>query len=336
MRQACNVSTAILEHNVPEPGVSFTSFASRLNSFRGGTATKPSPLVALKTLANVPGITATELNYPQHFDDGTKPGLIGVARQLGLEVTALNLRFDPPTFARGSLTHPDVQIRSRAIATASEAVQLAASNGISHVILWLGPDGFDYPLQADYEQLWEWAVTGISQVAEHCADVRVSIEYKPADPRRHSLIRSMSDALLAARETGAANVGVTLDFCHALMCGEAPAMAASLALREGRLYGIHLNDGYGPVDDGMMVGSVHPWQTLELLIVLKRGGWNGTLYFDTFPDHVDPVQECVANIAAVRRMEALINSIDEGELAAIQQGQDGIAATRLLMELLGP
>ena len=111
-------------------------------------------------------------------------------------------------------------------------------------------------------------------MAAHDDGVVISIEPKPADPRRYSLVRTVSDALLLARDADLPNIGVTLDFCHALMAGESPAMAAALALREERLIGVHLNDGYGALDDGLMVGSVHPVQSLELLWVLERAGWN--------------------------------------------------------------
>ena len=84
----------------------------------------------------------------------------------------------------------------------------------------------------------------------------------------------------------------------------------------------------------MMVGSVHPWQTLELLIVLKRAGWDGIIYFDTFPVRVDPVAECAANIETVRRLDALIDTIDLDDLVEIQRRQDGVAATRALTKLL--
>ena len=77
-------------------------------------------------------------------------------------------------------------------------------------------------------------------------------------------------------------------------------MAAALALRDGRLFGVHLNDGYGQADDGLLVGSVHPWQTLELLATLRRHDYRGTIYFDTFPVREDPAAESAANVARVR------------------------------------
>jgi xylose isomerase len=311
----------------------FTRFASRLNSFRGASPAR-SPLDALRLLSKVPGITATELNYPQHFSGPEDRTLITAAQSMGLPVTALNLRFDPPQYSAGSFTNPNPAIRDAAVTLAQQAVDIASDRDIDHVILWLGPDGFDYPFQADYGQLWQWAVEGVRAVAARNDAIAVSIEPKPSDPRRFSLVRGISDALLLARDTGLENVGVTLDFCHSLMAGESPAMAASLAISENRLVGIHLNDGYGQLDDGLLVGSVHPVQTLELLHVLKRAGWNRTIYFDTFPEHLDPVAECAANIATIRQLVERLDSVDDAQLADIQAGQDAIGAFRLIQDLM--
>ena len=309
-------------------------FATRLNSFRAHGGVRLSLDETLQAVARVPGISALELNYPQHFEGTDIAAVFAQARRLALAVTALNLRFDGPTFAAGAFTHPDKATRERAIAIAGEAVETAAANGVGHVILWMGPDGFDYPFQVDYHALWAFEIDGFRRVAERAPDVRVSVEYKPSDPRRISLIRSMGDSLLAAADVGLANFGVTLDFCHVLMAGEHPAAAAALALRAGRLFGVHLNDGYGPADDGMMVGSVHPWHTLELLSELRRGGYAGTIYFDTFPERIDPAVETAANIRAVQRLERLLDDMPDAELAAIRARQDAAAATRLVQDLV--
>ena len=97
------------------------------------------------------------------------------------------------------------------------------------------------------------------------------------------------------------NLGVTLDFAHVLFADEMPAYSAALVAKHSKLLGVHLNDGYAKRDDGLMVGAVHPIQTLELLYVLNRVGYDGAIYFDTFPDTtgLDPIGECEANIATV-------------------------------------
>lgn len=309
-------------------------FATRLNSFRSHGGSTIAVHKAIQAVARVPGISAVELNYPQHFvGDGAATSLTAAADE-GVPVTALNLRFDGPEFAAGAFTHPVPETREHAIRIAIEAVDLAASHDIPHVILWMGPDGFDYPFQADYDALWSSEVAGFRRVAEYDPRVHTSVEYKPSDPRRVSVVRSMADSLLAAGDVGAPNFGVTLDFCHSLMAGEHPAAAAAMALRSRRLFGVHLNDGHGPADDGLMVGSVHPWHTLELLWELRKGSYTGTIYFDTFPDRVDPALECETNIRTVLRMERILDRLSDVELKQMQASQDAIASTRMLQALM--
>ena len=57
---------------------------------------------------------------------------------------------------------------------------------------------------------------------------------------------------------GVDNVGILLDFGHALFGGESPADAAQLLIDHGRLFGMDVNDNLRGWDDDMVVGSVHP------------------------------------------------------------------------------
>jgi xylose isomerase len=138
---------------------------------------------------------------------------------------------------------------------------------------------------------------------------------------------------MAISEIDRANVGVTLDFAHMLYSDEQPAFAAALAQRFCRIFGLHLNDGYAKRDDGLMVGAVHPLPTIELLRQLKAGGYVGPVYFDTFPDAsgLDPVRECEANIATVRRMFAVADALDANpHLAEAMERQDAIATLSIV------
>jgi sugar phosphate isomerase/epimerase len=135
-------------------------------------------------------------------------------------------------------------------------------------------------------------------------------------------LRDAATTLLAIDEAGRDNLGVTIDFAHALYADEQPANAAALVMRRSRLLGLHLNDGYAKRDDGLMVGAVHAHATLELLAEVKRGGFNGAIYFDTFPDAsgLDPVAECAANIRTVTRMLAAVARMEVDNRLADAQG----------------
>ncbi len=307
-------------------------YATRLNSFRSVTDGSLPDLLA--AAAAVPGLTAVEINYPQHLHGLGESEGEALVRGSGLEPTALSLRFDDPAYAEGAFTNPTAAVRDRAVRLAQDAVELAARLAVPHVNLWMATDGFDYPFAVDYSRLWEYEVDGFRRVAAHDPSIRVSVEYKPVEPRRVSLIAGMADALLAARDVGLPNFGVQIDVCHSLMARERPAAAAALALREGRLFGVHLNDGYGPADDGLMVASVHPWETLELLWYLRRFGYDGIIYFDTFPERIDPAGESAANVRTVEHLERLLDRLDEDALARLQERHDALAVTGLIQALM--
>ena len=94
-----------------------------------------------------------------------------------------------------------------------------------------------------------------------------------------------------------------------------PAFAANLINRKSKLLGVHLNDGYGKWDNGLMVGSVHPIQTLELLVELLGCHYNGAIYFDTFPDHsgLDPIEESKENIAITKKLIKIAKELHKSD-----------------------
>jgi xylose isomerase len=242
-------------------------------------------------------------------------------------LTALNVRFDEARFQSGAFTAPDPAYREAALAWSRRAIDAASRLGAAHVVLWMENDGWDYPLQASYDTLGHHEIAGFRAVAEHDRTIRVSVEYKPYGSRRFALIGSMADALLAARDVDMPNFGVTLDVCHSYMAGEHPPAAAAAALREGRLFGVHLNDGGGRGDDGLLFASIHEQDALELLIILRERGYDGTLYFDTFPVREDPARELAANISTLRRLTARAAGRDRLAAAVAQTAQDALAAT---------
>lgn len=132
---------------------------------------------------------------------------------------------------------------------------------------------------------------------------------------------------------------MTLDFAHVLYADEVPAHSAAIICRYSRLLGVHLNDGYAKRDNGLMVGSVHPQQTVELLVELMRCGYDSAIYFDTFPDlsGLDPVAEAKTNVSNVRRLIAIAEKLhDNAELkTAIEKQNEPASQAIVASELLG-
>lgn len=324
--------------------MSTPQFATRLNSFASaphiewpGARDKPTVMQMAERAAKVRGLTHLDLNYPDHVGD--KPELI--ARrigELGLAINGFAMRYySLPAFKLGAFTNPDAAVRRHAIDMTKAGIDATRAAGSSLMTLWLGQDGFDYAFQADYQTLWQRELDGIREVAEHDSECQISIEYKPNEPRSYSLLPDCATTLLAIREIGLPNLGVTLDFAHVLYADEQPAYAAALVARHNKLLGVHLNDGYAKRDDGLMVGAVHSIQTIELLRQIRRDGYSGTIYFDTFPDMtgLDPVRECETNIATVKRMLSVVDRLDrDNRLAAAMDLQDAVATQAIVSELM--
>lgn len=315
-------------------------YATRLNSFASqaeqawpGQKGKPSALQMAERAAKAEGLTDVDLNYPDHVD-GDPAQFARQVSDLGLGINGLAMRYyTNPAFKLGAFTNPDPAVRREAIDLTKRGIDAARAMGSSLMTIWLGQDGFDYSFQADYAKMWDDEVEGIREVALHDPDCLISIEYKPNEPRSYALLADLSTTLLALAEVGTPNLGVTLDFAHVLYADEMPAFAASLIARRSRLLGVHLNDGYGKRDDGLMVGTVHLQGTLELLWQLDRDGYDGPIYFDTFPDltGLDPVRECEANIETVKRLIGVARRLSgDNALSAAVAAQDAVTAQRIV------
>lgn len=318
------------------------SYACRLNSFKARPELfsweyGPGDVRDIvRRAAAVAGLDAIVFNYPEHFVTTTVDEVRAAVAASPLTVRGVNLRYPEPQFADGAFTHPDPAVRQAAIRLTCDAVDACRALGADHVMIWLGNDGYDYPFQMDYAQAWDWEVDGIQAVADYAPDLRISIEYKPAEPRRFSLLQDVGTTLLAIQECDRSNLGVALDFCHLLMAKENPATAAALCIRRNALYGLHLNDGYGALDDGLMVGAVNLMQTVELLYHVCKSSYDDIIYFDTFPVREDPVQECAANIRRLERIVDVAARLEQQGVDAALARQDGLAAAAALWEALFP
>ena len=237
----------------------------------------------------------------------------------------------------GAFTHPNAAVRRAAIDETKRGLDVLAEMGGNLMTLWMGQDGFDYSFQMDYERAWGDTIDAMIEVADHNPAIDIALEYKPNEPRAFALMPDAATTLLAIKEIGRDNTGVTLDFAHVLYADEMPAFAAVLIARHSRILGVHLNDGYGKWDNGLMVGAVHPIQTIELLVELERSGYNSAIYFDTFPDHsgLDPVSEAQTNIEVLQRLRATaVRLIDNGELQSAIARQDAPTAMRIVQSTM--
>ncbi|NLY18125.1 MAG: TIM barrel protein [Clostridiaceae bacterium] len=312
------------------------TFAARLDSFPYKPdeyyelgMPKISTFDKIDKMAQAEGVTHIEPNWPYQFDV-TPEELKEYAAKYGLKVSGVGVRWTIE-FVAGEITNKSPKKREKALQLLNDAVYACRKMGGTTTTIWSTYDGFDYPFQADYGKAWKALVKAYAEVAKANPDMKISIEYKPYEPRQFYFINDIGTTLLAIEDAKCDNLGVTLDFAHMVMKKENPAYSLALAAERGRLYGFHLNDGYGSHDDGLMIGSVNLMQTLEFIYYMKKYDYDGTIFFDTFPLRENAVEELSLNIKLFNAYSDLIDHIGMGKIASLVESQDAIAVQRLFL-----
>ncbi|MEM0949424.1 MAG: TIM barrel protein [Pseudomonadota bacterium] len=312
-------------------------YAARLNAFKRA-AEAPGLEGMVAAAGRVRGLDAADLNYPDHFADHSPDQTRALLARHGMALNGVAMRYyTHPSFAIGAFTNPDPAVRQEAIDVTRKGLDTLAAMDGRLMTLWMGQDGVDYAFQGDYGMMWDSTIMALQTVCDHNPAIKIAIEYKPNEPRAFALMPDVGHTLLAVNEAKRTNLGVTLDFAHVLYADEMPAHSAHLVSRHSQLLGVHLNDGYGKRDDGLMVGTVHAIQTVELFVELDRIGYDGVVYFDTFPDHsgLDPVEEAHTNIQVTERLRAVAAGLaKDPELAEAIARQDAARSQRIVAAAL--
>jgi sugar phosphate isomerase/epimerase len=241
--------------------------------------------------------------------------------------------FTDKDYAKGSITSTVPAIRRKAIDYLLKMSEVALEIDCSLINLWLGQDGYDYLLTADYDQEREWLKEATAKLANEFPGLKFSLEYKPKEPRNFSYHATMADTILAAKETMCKNVGVTMDTGHAFVAGENVADAIVLAKRAGdMLFHMHFNDNHGKWDDDMIVGSVHSIVYIELLFWLKKTGYEGWLSMDQYPYRENGVDAISESVLWLKRFE---KAVDEyyTDIDKLIKANDAIETSRFLRKI---
>ena len=215
-----------------------------------------------------------------------------------------------------------------------EATALAKDLGCDYVKLWFGQDGWDYPFQVDYRDVWNLAVDGLRELVGAHPDIRFVIEYKPREPRNKIIFPNAARTLLGIQQVGLDNLGILLDFGHSLYGLETPADAAQLCIDHGKLFAIDVNDNFRGWDDDMVVGSVHLVETFEFFHTLRKNQWEGVWQLDQFPFREDSVTAARDAIQFLKAVHRALDDLDEEALRAAQAAHDALAARRLVLKAL--
>jgi len=186
------------------------------------------------------------------------------------------------------------------------------------VLLWLAHDGYTYPFEADYEKRITLLRESLSECCEYRRDVRLSVEYKRKEPKTYQYMSCVGKSLCLCEDLGYDNLGMVVDFGHALYGGENPAESAVWAQNRGKLFHVHMNDNYRGWDDDLIPGSVSFWETLEFFWALKNTGYGGWVTIDIFPSHIDGDKALQLSVDNVILFQRLAERLPSEKIKAMQ------------------
>ncbi len=289
---------------------------------------------AIDLAGRVRDLSVVDLNYPFFGGDFTLEQVGDALKRNGLGVIGITPEIYTRTFAKGSFTNPDPGVRRLAHELVTEAAGVVRHFGADYVKLWPGQDGWDYPFQVDHGALWKASLDGVGALASENPDLKFVIEYKPREPRVHMSFDSVARTLLGIEKIGLPNIGILLDFGHALYGGESPADSAQLAIDYGRLFGMDVNDNLRGWDDDLVAGTVHPIELFEFFYTLEKNGWTGVWQLDQFPFREDSVEAANVAIDFLMGVQKALGKLDVAALREAQARHDALTAAKLVRQAL--
>lgn len=318
----------------PPFGAGLWHFASYVDRYAtDGYAPPVTTLEQIDRAGAVGELSYVDVPYP--FTEGVTVADVEAALEKNrLKAIGVTPEIYMRRFSKGAFTNPDPNVRAAALIALNDAADVVRELGANYLKVWPGQDGWDYPFQVDHGEEWRLAVDGMRALAQGNPDIKIVIEYKPREPRNKMFWDSAAKTILGIKAMGVDNVGVLLDFGHALYGGESPAAAAQLLIDHGLLWGMDVNDNLRGWDDDMMVGSVHPVELFEYFYTLKKNGWEGVWQLDQFPFREDTVETAKLSIRFLKAIHRALDTLDAAALEEAQSRQDALGAQKVIQEAL--
>ena len=284
----------------------------------------------LAALSKIKAIKAIEVAQSDVTQELPGKELKRMLKDYGLACSGVsaNLAYDR-RFALAAFGHQHPKTRNAAIDEGRKAVDLARQLTATEITLRLYSDGFDYPFHIDYAAHWNTLISSIKTIAKYASpDVNVAIAYKATEPRKFLTVSSVGKALSLCQEIAMKNVGVALDFSHALMGART---REAMLFYHGRTSCCNSISATAPSSDDMLVyGQCSYVGNNGALFYLKVSKYKGYLTLDMQPKRIDPAQACQIAAGNVAILWKKLEKIDTTELRKAQKTLDAVESQKII------
>jgi len=263
-----------------------------------------------------------EGHYPQEINEEIEKEVLQAIGKKDIYAVALGT-FCMPELKMGCFMNPDPGLRRLSMEITKRGIDQAARLNAKFII-WPGNDGYNYPNQADYGEMWKLFIDGLAEAVEYANSkgVPVLLEDKNSEPKMRILLANQATCILVIRKLkdmgiDTTNVKVNMDWQHLIMRGENLPQYANLLSSEGLLGHQHANSGWGQFDDDNIVGASFIEQTFGMAIELQLLGYgkNGErIGYDLFPYTEDQVEAARMSIRVWNHLWQKAAEITEGPM----------------------
>ncbi|HUR04177.1 MAG TPA: L-rhamnose isomerase [Nonomuraea sp.] len=256
------------------------------------------------------------------------------ATEQGVTIGAINSNvFQDNDYMLGSVTHPDPEVRRKALRHLLDCVDIMDATGSDTLKLWFS-DGTNYPGQDDIRARQDRLAEALAAVYERLGEEqRFLLEYKLFEPAfymtdlpdwgtAYAHCLKLGPKAQVVVDTGHHAPGTNIEFIVAFL------------LREGKLGGFDFNSRFY-ADDDLMVGAADPFQLFRIMFeVIGGGGYTDETAFMLDQCHnIEPkIPGQIRSVMNVQEATAKALLVDRDALAVAQREVDVLGANAVLMD----
>ncbi|MEU7857632.1 L-rhamnose isomerase [Nonomuraea sp. NPDC049141] len=256
------------------------------------------------------------------------------ATEQGVTIGAINSNvFQDNDYMLGSVTHPDPEVRRKALRHLLDCVDIMDATGSDTLKLWFS-DGTNYPGQDDIRARQDRLAEALAAVYERLGEEqRFLLEYKLFEPAfymtdlpdwgtAYAHCLKLGPKAQVVVDTGHHAPGTNIEFIVAFL------------LREGKLGGFDFNSRFY-ADDDLMVGAADPFQLFRIMFeVIGGGGYTHETAFMLDQCHnIEPkIPGQIRSVMNVQEATAKALLVDRDALAVAQREGDVLGANAVLMD----
>lgn len=236
----------------------------------------------LELVTKIAETDGVEVVYP--YETGEPEQTKAWMKELGLNFAAINANIKKePQWAGGSISRESHETRKGAVEILKGAKDFAKKVGAPLVTTCPLTDGYDNLFQVNYGSAWKNMLESVAEAAEYLPEIPLFLEYKYSETRVNCHLDTCAKTILFIKELGLPNIGVTIDFGHALYAQENPAQSIALCAETGVDFYLHTNDNDCRFDWDLIGATRNFLHYAEFLFYAQHYGYDKYYTTDASP-----------------------------------------------------